>query len=71
MTNRIPEGAHQRLLLTAKEAAAALNISERKLWAMTSAREICHVRLGRSVRYPLVDLERMIDERKEGGRSRE
>jgi len=56
-----------KILLSLSEAAAALAISERKLWGMTAKREIPRVRLGRCVRYSVKDLERWIDEHKEGG----
>lgn len=55
-----------KLLLTGRETAAALAISERKLWAMTASRDIPHIRLGRCVRYPVADLQRWIDDRKDG-----
>ena len=55
------------LLLTPREAAKALAISERKLWGMKASGEIPHVRLGRSVRYPVADLERWIAEQTKGG----
>jgi excisionase family DNA binding protein len=50
-----------RLLLTAKEAAAALAISERSLWTLTDSGAVRSVRLGRSVRYALADLQSYID----------
>ena len=55
------------LLLTPQQAAAALAISPRKLWGMTASGEIPHIRLGRSVRYPLDDLQCWIDRQKKGG----
>ena len=55
------------LLLTPRQAAEALQISERELWGMKASGEIPHVILGRSVRYDLRDLQRCIDERKKGG----
>ena len=55
------------LLLNAREAAAALAISPRKLWGMTASGEIPLIRLGRSVRYPLDDLQCWIDGQKKGG----
>ena len=55
------------LLLNAKEAAEALAISPRKLWGMTASGEIPHVRIDRSVRYPVDDLKRWINEQKTGG----
>ena len=51
-----------RLLLTAREAAAALAISERKLWELTSGGIIRVVRIGRSVRYSRVVLEEFVAE---------
>ena len=48
------------LLLTAREAAAALAISERKLWELTSGGNIKVVRIGRSVRYSRVALEEFV-----------
>ena len=56
-----------QLLLTPRQAAQALQISERKLWSIKASGEIPHVLLGRSVRYPLADLQQWIDERKNGG----
>jgi len=64
MTNNTPA-----LLLTPRDAARALAISPRKLWAMTASGEIPCVRLGRSVRYHPASLEKFIHakEKKEGG----
>jgi len=46
-----------KLLLTAREAAAALSVSERTLWALShSSGEITPIRIGRSVRYPVTAL---------------
>lgn len=55
------------LLLTAKDAAKSLAISERTLWARTQSGEIPSVRIGRSVRYSVADLERWIADRRQGG----
>ena len=60
----------KKLLLTAREAARALAISPRKLWGMKTSGEIPHVRVGRSVRYPLDELQRWIDSQTKGGESR-
>ena len=57
-----------QLLLTPRQAAQALQISERKLWSMKASGEIPHVLLGRSVRYPVADLRQWIDERMKGER---
>ena len=62
---QFPKG---QLLLTPRQAAQALQISERKLWSMKASGEIPHVLLGRSVRYPVADLQRWIEERMKGGR---
>ena len=62
--NQFPRG---QLLLTPRQAAQTLQISERKLWGMKAAGEIPHVLLGRCVRYPVADLQMWIDERKTGG----
>jgi len=53
------------LLLTPQQAAKALAISPRKLWAMTASGEIPHLRIGRSVRYDTQDLKSFVDQRKE------
>ena len=58
------------LLLTPRQAAEALQISERKLWSMKASGEIPHVLLGRSVRYPVADLQQWIEERMKGGKQR-
>lgn len=58
-----------QLLLTAKATARALAISERKLWGMTASGEIPHVRISRSVRYTVADLQRWIEAHTFGGNS--
>lgn len=59
--------APSALLLTPAQAAQALAISPRKLWSLTAAGEISHLRIGRSVRYPVDDLKQWIDQQKKGG----
>jgi excisionase family DNA binding protein len=49
-------------LLTAQQAAKALAISPRTLWGMTASGGIPHMRIGRSVRYPVGDLHKWIDD---------
>ncbi len=44
------------LLLTARQAARELAISERTLWGLTARGEIPCVRIGRAVRYSRSDL---------------
>lgn len=48
------------LLLRPEQAAQVLAIGERTLWERTKAGEITVVRIGRSVRYRLPDLERYV-----------
>ena len=48
-------------LLTYREAAAYLNISERTLWSMQKYGEIATVRLRQSVRFDRQELDRWID----------
>ena len=53
-------------LVRVAEAAKFLGISERKLWELTSLGEIRRVRIGRAVRYDLVDLGAWIEQKKRG-----
>lgn len=53
-----------RLLVNAKRAAELLSISPRTLWSLTNARQIPHIRIRRSLRYCLADLEAWIEARK-------
>ena len=52
------------LLLTAKQAAKALAVCERTLYGLTKAGELPVVRIGRAVRYDLVDLRGWIERAK-------
>lgn len=56
------------LALRPKEAAKALGIGERKLWAMTNSGELPHIRIGRAVVYPVRELEGWLSERVAKGR---
>ena len=68
MNGNIPIGTKSGLLLlTPPQAAETLAISPRKLWGMTASGEIPHIRIGRSVRYPVGDLMKWIENRKQGG----
>jgi predicted DNA-binding transcriptional regulator AlpA len=60
--------AAPRLLLTARDAARALAVSERTLWGLTQPRgPIPCVRVGaRSVRYSVADLEHWIAQQRAG-----
>jgi hypothetical protein len=44
------------LALRPREAAAALGISERKLWSLTQAGNVPHVKLDRVTLYPVAAL---------------
>jgi excisionase family DNA binding protein len=55
----------KRILVTPREAAAALSISTRTLWTLTNRGELQCVRIGRSVRYKISTL-REFAERKGG-----
>ena len=57
MTSDMPS---QRLLLTVREAAATLALSERKLWDLTRREGLPAIRIGRAKRYRLVDLEEWV-----------
>lgn len=56
-----------KMLLHLREAAAALGISPRKLWGLTKLGRIACVRVDRSVRYCVEDLQRFIEQQREGG----
>jgi excisionase family DNA binding protein len=59
-----------RLLLTVRQAAKALAVSERTLWALTAPRgPIRSVRFGRSVRYSVDSLRDWIESQSEGAHS--
>jgi len=57
------------LLYTPQQAAEAMAVSPRKLWAMTFEDEpgLPFVRFGRLVRYPIDDLQRWIESQRNGG----
>lgn len=52
------------ILLTARQAARALSISERTLYAITKAGDIRAVRCGRLIRYDPADLRAWIESAK-------
>jgi predicted DNA-binding transcriptional regulator AlpA len=55
-------------LLSARDTAKSLSISERTLWAITAPRgPLPVVKIGRSVRYHVRDIEAFIEAKKNGG----
>lgn len=56
----------QALLLTPRDAAKLLAVSSRTLWSLTIPRgRLRSVRIGRSVRYDVRDLETWIEKQKQ------
>ena len=53
-----------RLLLTPRQAAKALSISEKTLYNYTKSADIPVVRIGRAVRYDMADLRAWIEQSK-------
>ena len=56
-----------RLALRPKDAAHAVGISERLLWAKTKSGEIPHCRIGTAVIYPLRLLQEYLEKSAKGG----
>jgi len=54
--------AMEPLAVDSPRAAELLGISERLLWSKTNTGEIPHVKIGRSVRYPVHELKRWLSE---------
>lgn len=52
------------MLLSPRQAAAALNICERTLYGLTQRGELPAVRIGRAVRYSVGDLKAWIERAK-------
>jgi excisionase family DNA binding protein len=55
-----------RLLLDVQETCSALRISRTALYDLTRAGSLTPIKIGRSVRFPLAELERFVRERAEG-----
>jgi len=69
MTGNTPVGTKSGLLLlTPRQAAERLGISERTLWQLKADGEIPFLRIGRLIRYSLVDLEKWVEDRSQGGK---
>jgi excisionase family DNA binding protein len=58
----MPTSTPEKLLLSAREAAKALSVSERTLWSMTAPRgPIPAVKIGTRVLYSVTALQKWID----------
>ena len=58
----------ERILLTTREAAAFLGLSERKVWSLTAPRgPLPAIRISRSIRFSAADLEGFVDRCRVGG----
>lgn len=62
MTRKTAVAEARPLLLTPRDAAKALSISDRTLWSLTDRGMIPVVRIGRSVRYDPRSLSRWIEQ---------
>ena len=51
----------QQILLTAREAARLLAVSERTLWTLTNSGQIRRLKIGAAVRYRFTDLQAYVD----------
>jgi excisionase family DNA binding protein len=60
--DRFPDPS--KLLLSSREAAKVLSISERSLWTLTKNGEIPFVKIGACKRYTLSDLMEFVDRNK-------
>jgi len=54
------DGTTEKLLLTPREAAKALSVCERTLYALTKKGELPVVHIGRAVRYSVADIKQWI-----------
>jgi excisionase family DNA binding protein len=57
-----------RLLLSPREAAAALGVSERTLWSLTKAGEVPSLKIGRLTKYRPEALAAWLAAKETGGR---
>lgn len=63
-----PSTTIEPLALRAPEAARSLGISTRQLWTLTNSGEVPHVRIGRTITYPLDALRAWLRKRSRGQR---
>lgn len=65
-----PFDTSHRVLLTPRQAAAMLNVSERKLWSLGDSGRIPRVLIDRSVRFDIADVQKFIADQKTTGTSK-
>jgi excisionase family DNA binding protein len=53
------------LLLTTRQTATLLGVSERTIWNLKRLGQLCVVRIGRSTRYDRRDILKLIDQSKQ------
>ena len=58
LSSGVQETDDRPLLLTSRETAACLRISERTLWTLTDRGDIRCIRMGAAKRYPIVTVVR-------------
>lgn len=69
MTSEPGTQPDQQSLLTYRQVAEILAVTERTIWSLVSSGRLPAVRFGRSVRIDPVDLQQFIERCKQGGES--
>ena len=57
------EQGQKKLAVSYREAAASLGVCERTIWGLVRDGKLNAVRIGRSVRVPVAELERFVADR--------
>jgi excisionase family DNA binding protein len=68
MIAQTPATACPQILVTARQAAKMLAVSERTLWTLTNSGQIRRLKIGASVRYSVAELQRFADSQLQGHR---
>jgi hypothetical protein len=66
LTMLAPNNKPEPLLVSSRDAAAMLSISERKLWTLTNRGDLPRIKVDRTVRYAVDDLRNFIDRQRAG-----
>ena len=61
MTTHQRNESSKPLMVTYRQAAELLGVCERSVWKLVKENELKPVRIGRSVRIPLAEIERFIE----------